>query len=60
MPNPIGGRRRNESTVSTDVGKIKQLEAELELLKKNYAQDMGNIGVDMIGLNEQINQLKTN
>jgi hypothetical protein len=60
MPNPIGGRRRNESTVSTDVEKIKQLEAELELLKKNYAQDMGNIGVDMIGLNEKIEQIKTN
>lgn len=62
MPNPIGGGRRrgNNTPAAADAEKIAQLEAELAALKQNYAQDMGNIGVDMIGLNEKIEQLKTN
>lgn len=60
MPNPIGGRRRNsENYVSADAAKVKQLEEEIAALKQTYAKDMSNIGVDMIGLNEKIEQLKT-
>lgn len=62
MPNSIGGgrRRSSENPASVDAARVKQLEAELEALKQTYAKDMGNIGVDMIGLNEKIEQLKTN
>lgn len=62
MPNSLGGGRRRASNPSStgDADKIAQLEAELQVLKQNYAQDMGNIGVDMVGLNEKIEQLKTN
>jgi predicted nucleic acid-binding Zn-ribbon protein len=61
MSNSLGGRRRNnQSSASVDAEKIQQLEAELAALKKTYAEDMGNIGIDMIGLNDKIEQLKTN
>lgn len=62
MPNPIGGgrRRSSENSVSADAERVKQLEAELALLKENHAKDMGNIGIDIVTLNEKIEQLKTN
>ena len=61
MSNSLGGRRRNsQSSASADAEKIQQLEAELAALKQTYAEDMGNFGIDMIGLNDKIEQLKTN
>jgi predicted nucleic acid-binding Zn-ribbon protein len=59
MSNSLGRRRRNNSTsTAVDVEKIQQLEAELALLKQNYAQDMNNIGADMNELSQKIDELK--
>jgi predicted nucleic acid-binding Zn-ribbon protein len=59
MSNSLGRRRRNNATSATvDAEKIQQLEAELALLKQNYAQDMNNIGADMNELSQKIDELK--
>jgi hypothetical protein len=59
MSNSLGRRRRNNATSTAgDAEKIQQLEAELALLKQNYAQDMNNIGADMNELSQKIDQFK--
>jgi len=51
-------RRNNAISAAVDAEKIQQLEAELALLKQNYAQDMNNIGADMNELSQKIDELK--
>jgi multidrug resistance efflux pump len=60
MSNSLNRRRRNNgvSTAVVDSEKLQQLEAELALLKQNYAQDMNSIGADMNDLSQKIDQLK--
>ena len=51
MPNSLGHRRVTQTSVSTEVEKLK---AELAALRSAYVQDMKNISADISTLSDKV------